>query len=225
MAGSLRLDRAKNKYRSANNGVIRCPINENIFMVHSSGRTGKHRSRDPILSTNGIENARDLRLAHTISAHSAFSASGCQDKRPQAGRHAPLFLTSTKLYFEHQSPDPAPTYAYTGLDLLMCLLLRVSTGTGELRLVVHKYSCRLETVKVQFYVLVVLSEMAWVWCAMCRSIASRELVRLIRLTKGLGNLNNETLTRPSARNNSTLYLEGYADGQQHHYAVWAARSL
>src|SRR6266404_6173864 len=23
----------------------------------------------------------------------------------------------------------------------------------------------------------------------------------------------------------TLYLEGYADGQQHHYAVWAARAL
>ena len=28
-----------------------------------------------------------------------------------------------------------------------------------------------------------------------------------------------------ARSNSTLYLEGYADGQQHHYAVWAARAL
>src|SRR6266852_2973626 len=29
----------------------------------------------------------------------------------------------------------------------------------------------------------------------------------------------------SASCNSTLYLEGYADGQQHHYAVWAARAL
>jgi hypothetical protein len=28
-----------------------------------------------------------------------------------------------------------------------------------------------------------------------------------------------------ASNNSTLYLEGYAGGQQYHYAVWTARSV
>ena len=28
-----------------------------------------------------------------------------------------------------------------------------------------------------------------------------------------------------AGSDSTLYLEGYADGQQYHYAVWAARAL
>jgi energy-coupling factor transporter ATP-binding protein EcfA2 len=36
-------------------------------------------------------------------------------------------------------------------------------------------------------------------------------------------LSNRGLKRASASNKSTLYLKGYADGQQHHYAVWAAR--
>jgi hypothetical protein len=37
--------------------------------------------------------------------------------------------------------------------------------------------------------------------------------------------NNAPAEGECASNESTLYLEGYASGQQHHYAVWAARSL
>src|SRR6266446_9836161 len=51
------------------------------------------------------------------------------------------------------------------------------------------------------------------------------MVQFSHRHKNLENWATEILTRASASCNSTLYLEGYADGQQHHYAVWAARAL